>query len=395
MYLYSNPDRDVQHPKNTSGAYEWWYFDLYDPALDMGLVMIFYDGLLFSPAYHRSQAASKPALASAFPGVSFSLYQGKRTLFYALNEYPETEASFGLLNHPLIIGSNRIEHHLDESQRTYDLHLDESIPNGASLKGHLQFKSDPYPVSFTAHGDPSDVHHWNLVQPKAQVSGEIHLWDGKKEYAFKVNASGYHDHNIGFEPLERQFDEWYWGRIHLEEQTLIWYLLREHHETTAQAWLIPDHPSSAVESVQMNPLGKPRTSLFGLSVYPAYQIASHDLLFGIEQDVLWDNGPFYQRFRLQATAMKRASNNGGSNNVGSTNGGSTNVAASTVASTNAALNTLESTYLPSKYYGIGEYMYPSRIQSKWTRPLINTRYFQKYHDPDWVKRSPFFSRLTW
>lgn len=370
MYLYSNPDRDVQHPKNTSGAYEWWYFDLYDPALDLGLVIIFYDGLLFSPAYHRAQAALEPALASAFPGVSFSLYHGKRTLFYALNEYPATEASFELLSKPLSIGSNRIEHHLDEHHRTYTLNLDESIPNGACLKGHLQFKSDPYPTSFAALGDPSDVHHWNLVQPKAQVSGELNLWDGKKEFTFKVNTSGYHDHNIGFEPLERQFDEWYWGRIHLEEQTLIWYLLREHQETTTQAWLIPDHSTTAVESVEMSPLGKPRSSLFGLSVYPAYRIATHDLHVGIEQDYLWDNGPFYQRFRLQARPIKPASTTVASKIMGPQN-------------------------LGPIYYGIGEYMYPSRIQSKWTRPLINTRYFQKYHDPDWVKRSPFFSRLTW
>lgn len=365
MYLYSNPDQDVQHPKKSSGAYEWWYFDLYDASLDLGLVLIFYDGLLFSPSYHRAQESSENALASAFPGLSFSLYHGKRTLFYALNEYPTSQVRFELLDAPLVIGSNRIEHTLNEHtlnehHRTYSIELDESIPNGCQLKGQLYFRSDPYPLSFTSQGDPNDVHHWNLVQPKAKVSGEIKLWDGKQEHVFTIQASGYHDHNIGFEPLEKQFDEWYWGRIHLEEETLIWYLLREHHNVTSQAWLIPDHPARQVESVQISPIGNPRTSLFGLRVHPGYRITTPDRDFLVEQDYLWDNGPFYQRFRLKASVEKGAS---------------------------AMKN--------STHYGIGEYMYPSRIQSKWTRPLINTRYFQKNREADWVKRSPFFSRLTW
>jgi len=359
MYLYSNPDRDVQHPKKSSGAYEWWYFDAYDAALDLGLVLIYYDGLLFSPSYHRAQNSSEKALASDYPGVSFSLYKGKKTLFYALNEYAPSQARFDLPEAPLVIGSNRIEHHLDKQHRSYQITLDESIPNACHLKGQLTFRSDPYPVSFAPIGEPGDRHHWNLVQPKAHVHGELVLWDGKQEHTFKVNTTGYHDHNIGFEPLEHHFDEWYWGRVHLDEHTLIWYLLREHHTTTSKAWLLPDHPSGNLESVQISPIGKPRTSVFGLSVHPAYRVESDEVPLVLEQDYLWDNGPFYQRFRLKATHEKTSSAPG------------------------------------DPYFGIGEYMYPSRIQTKWTRPLINTRYYQKNHPPDWVKRSPFFSRLTW
>ncbi|WP_322570634.1 hypothetical protein [Rhodohalobacter sp.] len=52
---------------------------------------------------------------------------------------------------------------------------------------------------------------------------------GKKvEQDITFSGIGYHDHNIGQEPMKESFRDWYWGRYHFEEFTLVYYLMQKH-----------------------------------------------------------------------------------------------------------------------------------------------------------------------
>ena len=68
-------------------------------------------------------------------------------------------------------------------------------------------------------------HAWNLIQTRAGVIGNLVL-DGRTDmYNIALNGLGYHDHNVGFEPLKDSFKDWYWGRVHFIDYTLVYYLM--------------------------------------------------------------------------------------------------------------------------------------------------------------------------
>ena len=47
--------------------------------------------------------------------------------------------------------------------------------------------------------------------------------DGRTDmYNIALNGLGYHDHNVGFEPLKDSFKDWYWGRVHFID--ILWFI---------------------------------------------------------------------------------------------------------------------------------------------------------------------------
>ena len=358
MYLYSDPDDDIRHDKSAPGAYEWWYFDAYDPASEYGLVAIFYDGLLFSPDYHEAVRSGSEAQASQHPGFSLSIYHKHSTEFYALKSYGPVEAHFGDRSAPVAIGKNSVTAGIDGGITTYTVSIDETIPCGMTARGKLTFTGRTA-TSALGVGDPNAFHSWNLVLPHARACGDVSILQGRStRHVATFDTFGYHDHNLGLRPLENDFTEWYWGRIHLGDHTLVWYVMNTEGKLDTQAWLVEPGARDFYQQVQITPSASTQRSYFGLNRIREWEVVLRGESYRIVAGWEWDDGPFYQRFRVDLTDPSYR-------------------------------------VVAGSRPGIGEYIKPDRITSKWVRPLIKIRHHRAGEKGNWIQRSSRLSRITW
>jgi carotenoid 1,2-hydratase len=358
MYLYSDPSDDILHPKNEPGAYEWWYFDALDPVTGYGIVIILYDGLLFSPDYHDAVKMRQFETANYHPGFSLSMYDGDRTIFYSLASYAPDQTHFGALHEPVSIGNNKVVVTSVGGKLVYEIHIDETLPSGLRANGMIRFESDAT-TTHSSNGNPQSHHRWNLVQPNASVTGAVEVkMTGKTLHTCTYDTKGYHDHNIGMRPLEHDFDEWYWGRIHIGDATLVWYNMNTSGSTQTACWLFEKDGVDFGQKIHMESTGQMSTSLFGLKRVYSWAVTIKGETFRIIDDHMWDNGPFYQRYSVR-------------------------------------LVDAHNKMVQGAFPGIAEYIKPNRIVSNWVRPMIKIRHHKAGNKGNWIQQSLLLSRRTW
>lgn len=358
MFLYSDPSDDIRHHKGSPGAYEWWYFDALDPKSNVGVVAILYDGLLFSPDYHEAVTSGVKCLAEDHPGFSLSLYDGDTTVFYALSSYAKDMARFGDISDPVSIGANSVSLEQVGPEQAYILHVDETLPSGLQAHGSVRF-SGLGALRSASLGNSESDHRWNLVQPSAKVFGNIQLSrNGRHIKEYRLDTLGYHDHNIGLRPLEKDFEEWYWGRLHIGKDTLVWYSMVNGGIVQPQTWLLREGVVDFANQVSMKPDGDLHKSIFGLERVKRWKVHLDGSDYFVQDDHVWDSGPFYQRYQVRL---------------------------------------LDDAGLPvqNAIPGIAEYIKPTRITAKWVKPMIRIRHHLAGGKGNWIQRSALLSKLTW
>lgn len=357
MNIFSDPDRDCKTPKNKSGSYEWWYFDAISDNGELSFVVIFYEGNPFSKKYIQSQESDKKSAAD-FPAVSISVYLKSQPLFYSFVEYDQKKATFSENSAYVSIAGNSLKQSKIGDKLIYTLSLDESLPCGNSIKAELEFTSSlKNQAGFKELGSDTGEHTWNLIQFRADVIGSIKIKTERiKGYDF--NGIGYHDHNLGLEPMKDSFEQWYWGRFHLKSGTFLYYVMDTFNGQDYKGWWID--PSGRVEevsdyvritNVQYNP--------FLMKSGRVLQFESKTMNALVQQDYLLDNGPFYQRFNSRILIRDHK---------------------------NSVLE---------QGRGITEFIRPDRIYNKLFWPLVDMRLRYTSEKPHWVQKSNTFYRWTW
>jgi carotenoid 1,2-hydratase len=232
MKLQSAFKKDIRSLKTGSGAYEWWYFDAVSDDGNTELVIIFYEGNPFSRRYISRQLNGAAAKAEDFPAISISVYQNKEPIYYSFTEVPKPQADFGGHTPFAQIANHTMEGREEEGKCIYTLKLDEQLPSGDAISGRIRFESPTNDLQIPKMEESENHgHSWVIVQIRARVSAQIQCSiPGKKPNTIEFEGSGYHDHNEGSEPLKQQFEDWYWGRFHFEDATLIYYLKGEERQ---------------------------------------------------------------------------------------------------------------------------------------------------------------------
>lgn len=353
MNIISNYSKDTQTDKQQSGSYEWWYFDA-ESVDGYKFVVIFYEGNPFSKRYIRALENGKHSAARQYPAISISIYQNGNPVYYSFREVEEelaefsTELPFGRIEKNQFKGENH------QARLEYNLRLNQTLPNGDSIRANLLFSNDIQSMpKFPASENVNESHIWNLVVPSCHVSGKIYI-DGYHKEEIEFNGLGYHDHNIGFEPLKNSFKEWYWGRYHIKDSTFVYYLMNRGESWENKAWLIDKNGLvTDCESIEISNFG---LSFFGLKTARVIECTTVGSKIFVQLDQMLDNGPFYQRF--------------------------------------AGRLLLKNENSVKEARGISEYIKPARIYQKLFRPLVNMRitYPGKIH---WVQKSPQLYRWTW
>lgn len=389
MNISSEFSLDFPHPKPEQGSYEWWYFDAADSRDDWQIVIIYYDGCPFSTAYNKAiDEQAELALAANHPAITISLYFRGKPVFYSTSEYPENEAEFNTgapqknpgepLKVALRVGKNRLLLQYDEANAKlkHQLFLDEALPSGDHLEGILSFTSDAAPAELFRTSDDkltkynentSDTHKsghgWNLTQPRASVVAQLELKSALEQTReIRWKGTGYHDHNLGSEPMKNEFTDWYWGRFHFPEHTLIYYLMRTDEGLSYKAWLLDGQmklqhtlTSGRLESYINNAFMLPAARIIELREENS---TGEGVRVMIQQSQAIDSGPFYYRFRSEAML-----------HIGPRD-------------------------MIEQARGITEYIRPDRIHYRLFWPLVHMRY-RYVNAPHWVQRSPRLYRWTW
>ncbi|MEX2402959.1 MAG: hypothetical protein WD625_02435 [Balneolales bacterium] len=366
MQVFSDFNKDVPLAKPKPGSYEWWYFDGVSYDDRYRFIVIFYEGNPFSSKYIKrlSRNNSKDnALAKSYPALSISVYENDKPIFYSLSEYPPEDCSFSRDRIDIKIGDNTLTAINEDGDITYLLSLYENLPSGDRLNAELSFKSEDierHLLGTGAENDGSPGHMWNLVQPKAKVNGRIYIYENDSIiHRIKMAGIGYHDHNLGFEPMKDEFDHWYWGRFHFDMGTLIYYVINRKGTQQHKAWLINPYNEELLMEFDDVILAKAKLNRFMLSSHRKLKFKNEQAQVIIQQDQVLDSGPFYMRFTGQATLHMDNHK-------------------SVVNST-----------------GITEFIKPKRIYSRIFWPLVNMRRRSVGHKAHWVQKSPKLYRWTW
>ncbi len=362
MRILSDSKKDTLTTLKKPGGYEWWYFDAIDPSSGYSLVVIFYQGNPFSNRYiralHKSGNEDK-TLPENFPAVSISVYKEQCPVYYSFKEFDKINARFSEKVPSVSIGGHAFE--LDNSGEllSYNLKLSEELPSGDCIEASLDFKSSHRSVPFEEGDTGSRGHTWNLVQPRSKVEGTLRLLQGSDlRHDVPFQGTGYHDHNTGQEPMKKEFKDWYWGRFHFPELTLVYYAMNRREGSQYQAWLMNREDLSIVGRFRDFELRDKSHSLFGLKPAHKLLMSSDKMRILIQQNKLLDNGPFYQRYLSDAFLY------------------------------------LENRDV-QKAQGISEYIYPERIYWKVFWPFVDMRIRYQNEKPHWVQKSKKLYRWTW
>ena len=320
------------------------------------VVIIFYEGNPFSRRYISDLNEGRSANPENYPAISISVYKSGSPLFYLFDECEPQEAGFSAKIPEGFVKENSFKGEKTAAGLKYTIRMNHTLPSGDKIDASLTFlsKNQDLKALLNQTGKEEDDHIWNLVSPCCEVKGEIKV-SGYKEHEIEVNGVGYHDHNVGFEPMKNSFTEWYWGRYHLQGSTLVYYLMNEHNKWTNKAWLISDGEEIRSLKTRMNDSDR-QTNMFGLKSCRAFTFFDDETELYLQKDRVTDDGPFYQRFEGRLIVNRREK--------------------------------------IEECRGISEYIYPSRIYNKLFWPLVNMRiaYPGKTH---WVQKNPVLYRWTW
>lgn len=358
MQIETGPRENHATEKPEPGSYEWWYFDALNERGE-GFTIIFYEGNPFSGRYRKALTGSNrlPDRADAYPALSIALYRNGRPFYYGFREHEPGDAHFSRRTMEGFVGTSAFRGEAAGESFACLLSIDQKLPGGDRIEGEIRFRSplrEPR-LGADAHASANgEGHLWRLVQPRAEVEGSFRI-SGYRQERVHFRGTGYHDHNLGREPMEREFREWYWGRFHFDETTLVYYLMNRAEGRQYGAWLIgfDGKVRDLGERVMLEDSG---INLFGLRSARKLRLESGSARCMIQQERLLDNGPFYQRFQSRAI--------------------------------------LEADGELYQSEGLTEYLSPSRIGWKLFRPLVDMRivYPGRAH---WVQRRSALYRLTW
>jgi hypothetical protein len=265
-------------------GFRWWYVDLCTGPGE-GVVLIWARGLPFVPDH--------PGRASEL-AIALSAYRDGREHFYALDTSEASVASETA--DTLTIGRSRFSVTGGEGRTRVVADLDLSIEGSGRVAGRIEVEGPTAVVPDLGVGPLA----WAPVVLKG--AGRVDLgWRGG---SVRGEGRAYVDGNASSEPLETLgIDDWRWGRLAFPRQELVWFRLeRERGLPGTSIVLTADdrgqatlHRGATVDhrDGSIGLYGLRRSSSLRLAAPSLGEVAIH-----FRHRV--DDGPFYQRYLVEA-----------------------------------------------------------------------------------------------
>lgn len=349
---------DVWHPKERGEGFEWWYFDALSEDERDAVVIIFLDNFIFSPRYNsqnkkhsavRQQIENKfflrnrkDATANKFPAVVFIYYRDGKPVYRAINEFSLEEFRASQTEPECRIGNNSFSFRSAPYGSGYLLSLEVSLRKKCRLKADFEWVSIEGNFLPDKKIPKNEIHNWNLVCPRSDVSGRITVNDrnGKSQDTIHFRGTGYHDHNLDNRWLPETVKDWHWGRAHFLDSTAVFYRYNEIGQRGVDKLFVVQDGELRARDVICEEQNFSRDK-FGIKYPQRLTFLSEDnLRLRVKQTQIIDSSFFYLRFLSEMTLTLRDGK-------------------------------------PRKTVGITEYLAPKALKYRWLDCLVNMRIGKK------------------
>ncbi|MFN3330805.1 MAG: hypothetical protein ACK419_07765, partial [Pyrinomonadaceae bacterium] len=303
--LLSSTIANVWHQQKKQEAYEWWYFDAISDKEREALVVIFMDNFIFSPRYNQAirKKQKKPdAEICRFPAIAFFFYKDGKVLYRAINEFAKDEFQAEVDRPFCRIGSSEFHFDCTPYGSGYLVKVNAKLPKNKRLEASLEWLSVESDLLPKKTDFIESAHNWNLVAARSDVTGKIKVFNenGKLENTVNFRGTGYHDHNADSRWMPETVEDWYWGRVHFSDSTVVFYHYKESHTKKPVTKLVVTKNGSANILDANLEKKKPRINRYGLIYWQELNFMSQGFELSVNQCKILDNSFFYLRFLSQA-----------------------------------------------------------------------------------------------
>lgn len=215
-------------------SFESWHFDAVSDDGREALVITFYDNYTLSPRFFEDASFHGTSIAiHKFPAVSFLYSRDGKPVLNAVNEYIEGEFRASEDNVGCEIGRSRFELRAAEYGKGHFLTIDVRTRGGRRIQAEIEWvfiESNLLPPD----GKPAAAV-WNIVAPRADVSGKIKLIGrlGSLKRQIKFRGTGFHDHIRSENTHYRDLRSRMWGRAHFVDTTVVFERHGGDHDSDA------------------------------------------------------------------------------------------------------------------------------------------------------------------
>jgi carotenoid 1,2-hydratase len=290
---------DVWHPKSDAKAYEWWYFDaLSDDGRD-SVVIIFLDNFIFSPRYNGSD---NDGPETRIPAVAFFYYRDGRPLYRAINEFRPDEFEAAVGEPACQIGENSFRYRSAPYGSGYQITIGSTLHRNFRIEAAFEWLS--VEGDFRQCEAADGAHNWNLVMPRADVSGRVTIRSasGDPLDTLHFRGTGYHDHNYDSRWLPATVQDWQWGRAHFNDATAVFYRYNECSDGECVTKLLTVRDGSLTERDAHFVEFSQRRDIFGIRFPQRMTFATDDgIRLRVKHLRTIDSSFFYLRFLSEMT----------------------------------------------------------------------------------------------
>ncbi|MDG5766304.1 hypothetical protein QA596_02415 [Balneolales bacterium ANBcel1] len=314
MKFISDIHQDARHPKTLPQSFEWWYFDGISEEGDYRLAITFYDGYPFvsdgfgEPGTRGELADSASEQLGYRPAVGIVLYHRGKRVFSCLNRYDADEATFSESTPAAEIAGNsfRFEQRQKHGNREYgvfDIRINMAGKSGEELKGIVTL-AGLYPnnkLLVNGNGKSAEGNCCNLALPCATLQCRISLTrNGLVRREMQFNGTGCHYHHLRSGPAAGRYREWYQGRVHFPQATLIYSLSKGKKEKECHAWLVSPDNRRLLHTLSAEAMYRRRPNRYLHWPAHAFRFRDGDIRVSVSHNQLLETGRRLCRYSSEA-----------------------------------------------------------------------------------------------
>jgi Hydroxyneurosporene synthase (CrtC). len=296
LSITSSVEGSVWCASEEKAAYEWWYFDALSAGGKDAVIIKFADNSIDSPRY---------GVTTRVPAVSFTYVRGGRTVYSVVNESTASELKCD--GKALRIAESFFSFESVEYGSGFRIEIKGKTASGKRVEARFEWLLIESNI-FDAGSVADERHSWNIVSPRADVTGQITVFPRKsnKGETFQFRGSGYHDSNRDARSFTETTRRWVRGRVHYADSTAIFCSYSEFSSSVSDTRLVIVRDGRTREKKVEFDVQEIKRGRFGSS-YPArIRLAAEDnIRLRIKPEKIIDSSRFCQRFLAEMTLTLR------------------------------------------------------------------------------------------
>lgn len=296
LNVTSSVDGAVWRASEEKAAYEWWYFDALSAGGKDAVIIKFADNSIDSPRYGG---------ATRVPAVSFTYIRGGRTICSFVNEY--SAAELNAENAVFNIAGSSFRFDRVEYGSGFAIEVMGKTASGKRIEARFEWLLIEADI-FKGESPQNSGHSWNVVSPRADVTGQITVYGRKstRPEIHQFRGSGYHDHNRDDRSFVETTSRWVRGRVHYADSTAIFCNYGEFGSGADDARLVIVRDGQTRERRVKFDVQELQRGRFGTS-YPSRirLVTEDDLRLRIKPETIIDSSRVCHRFLAEMTLTLR------------------------------------------------------------------------------------------